>query len=52
MVLPIFLSKLSRDNVPIEDVDRIERELIQEHNTLVPNGYNIRLGGSGIWVMK
>ena len=34
-------------NIPIEEIDELEKKVIQEKNSLVPNGYNIALGGQG-----
>lgn len=31
---------------PDEELDRIEQKYIEEYNTLVPNGYNLREGGN------
>lgn len=33
-------------NIPIEEIDELERRVITEKNCRVPNGYNIALGGS------
>lgn len=32
-------------NIPIEQIDDLERQVIQEKNSLVPFGYNVSLGG-------
>lgn len=42
-----FSFVIIRDNVAIDDIDKAEIELIKEHDTLVPNGYNLTPGGSG-----
>ena len=42
-----FELEIIHDNVPLEDIDKMERNAIKEHKTLIPNGYNIRIGGSG-----
>jgi group I intron endonuclease len=34
------------ENVPDDDLNRIEEETIAAHNSLVPNGYNIKRGGN------
>ena len=42
-----FTLEVIHDNILIEEIDKYEINSIKEHNTLVPNGYNIRPGGSG-----
>lgn len=41
-----FILEVLKDNVPIEQLDNLEIELIEKYNTMVPNGYNIRSGGA------
>lgn len=36
----------------VDDLKQIERVLIEQHNTLVPNGYNLTKGGDGVWGFK
>lgn len=33
-------------NIPIEQIDELERKVIKEKNSLVPYGYNVQIGGS------
>lgn len=40
-----FTFEVLFDNVPIENIDQLEIDQIQLHNSLVPNGYNVAKGG-------
>lgn len=40
-----FTFEVLFDNVPIEQIDKLEIEQIKLHNSLVPNGYNVSKGG-------
>ena len=42
-----FKIEILYKNIPIEEIDELEKKVIQEKNSLVPNGYNIALGGQG-----
>ena len=54
MVIAKAIKKYGVDNfkfevlykdIPIDKIDDLERKIIQEKNTLVPNGYNVSKGG-------
>ena len=42
-----FSYEILHDDVPIDNMDRLEIECIAKYNTQIPNGYNISQGGSG-----
>ena len=55
-VISLAIKKYGKDNFIIEElgwasdqksIDDLETNLIKSHNTLSPNGYNIKLGGNG-----
>ena len=41
-----FTHKIIEDNLSLEDANELEEFLIEECNTLSPNGYNLKTGGS------
>jgi group I intron endonuclease len=40
-----FTHEILHENLTIEQANELEAKLIAEHNTLAPNGYNLRSGG-------
>ena len=40
-----FSHEILHDNLTIEHANELEEQLIKEHKTLSPNGYNLRTGG-------
>lgn len=42
-----FLFEIIRSEVPIDKINETEMQLIKEHGSKVPNGYNITDGGEG-----
>ena len=43
-----FKVEVLYDNVQTkEELNALEIKAMKEHNTLIPNGYNIRVGGQG-----
>jgi group I intron endonuclease len=40
-----FSHEILHDNLTIEQANELEEQLIKEHKTLSPNGYNLRTGG-------
>ena len=42
-----FKFEILYKNIPIEEIDELERKTIKEKNSLVPNGYNVAEGGQG-----
>ena len=42
-----FIFQILEENIKPEDKDEREKFWIQERNTLIPNGYNISIGGDG-----
>ena len=48
----VFTVETLFENVPLDDLDRLEKQAIKEHNTLVPNGYNLRDGGHSCYTLS
>ena len=40
-----FTHEILRNNLTLEQANELEEQLIKEHNTLSPNGYNLKTGG-------
>ena len=36
----------------LDNLKELEKQLVAQHNTLVPNGYNLTLGGDGVFGLK
>lgn len=41
-----FIITILEDNLTLAEANILEEHYIKEHNTLIPNGYNLRSGGS------
>ena len=48
----VFILTVLHANVPNEQLDGLEQRAIKEHNTLVPNGYNLDTGGKSNKVLS